>query len=61
MYWTWPWPRAQQSEDERMAMSGSDPRLNEWNTSEGWSEEEYLFGHYKYSSNMSSNDQSDLP
>ena len=44
-----------------MAMSGSDPRLNERNTSEGWSEEEYLFRHDKYSSNMYSRYHSDLP
>ena len=44
-----------------MAISGSDPRLNERNTSEGWSEEEYLFGHDKYSSNMYSRYHSDLP
>ena len=28
---------------------------------EGWSKEEYLLGHDKYSSNMHSNNQGDLP
>ena len=44
-----------------MAMSGSDLRLNEQNTSGGWFEEEYLFRYNKYSLNMYSRYHDNLP
>ena len=48
------------SEEEQMVMNGSGLGFNEKGTMGRLSEEEYLLGYDKHSSNMYSNDQSDL-